>query len=367
MYSLFTGACYFAVAPWQLGLFLFLASLGMGGEWSLAVALVMECWPERHRPKLAGVIGAACNLGFLFIALVALTRQVTVSDWRWMMLVGASPAVLALLVMCLGSRIRTLEGLGEKRRPQPGVGNLQRQAAQPDPAGHGLCRHSPDRHVGGRFGLRAHLGRAKAGRRNRQDPAAAGKHRSRSSRPRRPRNGRNCLHDFAQPRTLERTPIQDVRKPRLRSKSCCPSARSSAVLRRRSIGGMYGRRPVYFGLCLLSLLSCGYLFRFPSVFDAWFMVVAGVVGGITAAFYGWLPLYLPELFPTRVRATGQGVCVQFRSRVGGRRNALHGPVRGPVRQRLRPCHGRHHSHLFVGHDPHLVRARNQGKTIAGLM
>ncbi len=32
------------------------------------------------------------------------------------------------------------------------------------------------------------------------------------------------------------------------------------------------------------------------------------MGGITAAFYGWLPLYLPELFPTRVRATGQGLC-----------------------------------------------------------
>ena len=27
----------------------------------------------------------------------------------------------------------------------------------------------------------------------------------------------------------------------------------------------------------------------------------------TASFYGWLPLYLPELFRTRVRATGQGV------------------------------------------------------------
>ena len=33
-----------------------------------------------------------------------------------------------------------------------------------------------------------------------------------------------------------------------------------------------------------------------------------LVGGTTAAFFGWLPLYLPELFPTRVRATGQGMC-----------------------------------------------------------
>ena len=32
---------------------------------------------------------------------------------------------------------------------------------------------------------------------------------------------------------------------------------------------------------------------------------------MTAAFYGWLPLYLPELFPTRVRATGQGLSFNF--------------------------------------------------------
>jgi SHS family sialic acid transporter-like MFS transporter len=33
-----------------------------------------------------------------------------------------------------------------------------------------------------------------------------------------------------------------------------------------------------------------------------------LIGAATASFYGWLPLYLPELFPTRARATGQGVC-----------------------------------------------------------
>src|SRR6059058_1792442 len=38
-----------------------------------------------------------------------------------------------------------------------------------------------------------------------------------------------------------------------------------------------------------------------------FMAMAFLVGGVTAAFYGWMPLYLPELFPTRIRATAQGV------------------------------------------------------------
>ena len=36
-----------------------------------------------------------------------------------------------------------------------------------------------------------------------------------------------------------------------------------------------------------------------------------LVGASTAALYGWLPLYLPELFPTRVRATAQGISFNF--------------------------------------------------------
>jgi len=76
-------------------------------------------------------------------------------------------------------------------------------------------------------------------------------------------------------------------------------------------GGLWGRRPVYFCLCLFSLLICFYLFHYLTVVDTWFFFIAMSAGGITAAFYGWLPLYLPELFPTRVRATGQGLSFNF--------------------------------------------------------
>ena len=37
------------------------------------------------------------------------------------------------------------------------------------------------------------------------------------------------------------------------------------------------------------------------------LVLAGCGGVFAAAFFGWLPLYLPELFPTRIRATGEGL------------------------------------------------------------
>ena len=30
-------------------------------------------------------------------------------------------------------------------------------------------------------------------------------------------------------------------------------------------------------------------------------------GFVATLFFGWLPLYLPELFPTRVRAAGSGI------------------------------------------------------------
>ena len=72
-------------------------------------------------------------------------------------------------------------------------------------------------------------------------------------------------------------------------------------------GGMLGRRWTYFVLCLASLGACQWLFRgFHGVSPGFFAVVF-LVGLTTASFYGWLPLYLPELFPTRARATGQGL------------------------------------------------------------
>ena len=47
----------------------------------------------------------------------------------------------------------------------------------------------------------------------------------------------------------------------------------------------------------------------PRVGDAGpaFLALSFLVGAMTASFFGWLPLYLPELFPTRVRATAQGL------------------------------------------------------------
>jgi MFS family permease len=76
--------------------------------------------------------------------------------------------------------------------------------------------------------------------------------------------------------------------------------------------GPFGRRPVYAGLCLLSMASMIAFYRQPDpAYGLAFVLFAGILGMISASFYGWLPLYLPELFPTAVRATGQGFGFNF--------------------------------------------------------
>jgi MFS family permease len=68
-----------------------------------------------------------------------------------------------------------------------------------------------------------------------------------------------------------------------------------------------GRRASYFLFCLGSLLSAWYMFMMIRDLHTLvpFMVLYGyfTIGG-----FGTFAAYLPELFPTRVRASGQGFC-----------------------------------------------------------
>ena len=78
-YAIVSALGAFAQHPWHLVAVRFLAALGMGGEWSLGVALVMEIWQGKSRGLLAGLIGAAGNLGYVIVALrnsaVSLLRE----------------------------------------------------------------------------------------------------------------------------------------------------------------------------------------------------------------------------------------------------------------------------------------------------
>src|SRR6058998_3838614 len=265
-YSAFTGFCYFAKEPWHLGALRFVAAFGMGGEWSLGVALVMEAWPSEKRPLLAGVIGAAANVGFALIAVVGLYFKVTQESWRWVMVAGAAPALLALIIQIF---------VPESRRWKESV---KRGAAHPvqEIFGSSLLTATLLAVAFASIALIGTWGSVQ------------------------------WLPLWADQLTQGKMPAAKAATQIVSGVGAIFGCFIGAWF-----GGRIGRRPAYFGLCLLSLIFCGLLFRKIHEYGTPFLILVGIVGGVTAAFYGWLPLYLPELFPTRVRATGQGLSFNF--------------------------------------------------------
>ncbi|MEX0679615.1 MAG: MFS transporter [Pirellulales bacterium] len=292
-YATFSGLCGFAETPWQVASLRFVAALGMGGEWSLGVALVMEIWPAKSRPMLAGLIGAAANVGFLLIALVGLVMAQFIegaadalralglsedwvakligadqSGWRLLMFVGATPALLTFLVRLF---------VPESRRWQ--------QAAQTAPPARIADIFQPGLRHKTLLGMS--LGAV----------ALIGTWASLQWAP-------PWAHAMAENTAYAQTAPSYTQ-------ICSAIGAIAGTLGAAYFAEWFSRRKSYFALCLGSLLVCAYLFRAPMQFDGKFLVLITVAGGLTASFYGWLPLYLPELFPTRIRATGQGFAFNF--------------------------------------------------------
>jgi hypothetical protein len=51
------------------------------------------------------------------------------------------------------------------------------------------------------------------------------------------------------------------------------------------------------------------MFQLTAPLEASFLPVVFAQGLVATLYFGWLPLYLPELFPTRVRAAGSGLAM----------------------------------------------------------
>jgi MFS transporter, SHS family, sialic acid transporter len=261
-YSVFTGMAYFAQHPWHLGGCRFIAALGMGGEWSLGVALVMEAWPSDKRPVMAGLIGAAANFGYAIIAVIGIFFSITITSWRWVMLVGAAPALLALVVVFF---------VPESER---WIESTKKGSSRPlkEVFGPALLKNTLLAIAFASVALIVTWG-------------------------------------IVQWIPLWADQMTGGKQPKVKAYIQLVSSVGAIIgsFIAPVIGGKLGRRPVYFGMCLLSLILCSVLFRAFHAYSSMFLFVVGLVGFSTAAFYGWLPQYLPELFPTRVRATGQGV------------------------------------------------------------
>jgi len=261
-YSVFTGLAYFAHSPEYLAVTRFCAALGMGGEWSLGVALVMEVWPEKSRPMLAGIIGAAANVGFSLIAIIGLFFSVTVHSWRWVVLVGALPALLTFFIRQFVPESEKWKHAAANTRARPMREIFSPQLRRVTLIATGLTAIV----LIGTWGTVQWI------------PLWA-----------------DQLTGGTQPQAKAWTGL------------LAGLGAICGCLAGAWAGGRFGRRITYFGMCLGSFVSCALLFRGGLGYGPGFLALTFLVGAMTASFFGWLPLYLPELFPTRVRATAQGL------------------------------------------------------------
>lgn len=360
-YALCSGVAGFATDAWQLVVIRFVAALGMGGEWSLGVALVMEVWGGESRAMLAGVIGAAANVGYLLVAALSLglgsirgwLADLGLSqswvDWRLLMVCGALPAVLTFFIRLFVPESEKWE----KEQQRGATSSWASRDLLVVLLGVGVCAgllvvwKSVD-NLAVRFlatavalvlvaacylyPIRGYLARS-------GEPAAE---RSRILR-------RMLLAALLSGIPLLATwgAVQwgPMWADQLRSNavkadpSMADAARYwkeytqmasalGAVLGSISgalLAGYMGRRFAYVCLCLASLAAVRLFYLGNTTFTPQFVLTCFLAGFTSAAFYGWLPLYLPELFPTRVRATGQGFGFNF-----GRVLAAVGVLQVPV-------------------------------------
>lgn len=95
LYSIFSGLTYFATTFTQVGVLRFLVAVGVGGEWSVAAALIAETFPGRARAQAAGIFHATSILGTWLAGLAGLAVG---AQWRYAYLLGALPALLIVWV-----------------------------------------------------------------------------------------------------------------------------------------------------------------------------------------------------------------------------------------------------------------------------
>ncbi|HUS37152.1 MAG TPA: MFS transporter [Verrucomicrobiae bacterium] len=104
IYSLCTGLSALATGFWDFAFYRFITGLGVGGEFAVGVSLLAEVMPPRARPYALGLLQALSAVGNITAAAISMgfghleQTGAIGAAWRWMFVVGAVPALLALVV-----------------------------------------------------------------------------------------------------------------------------------------------------------------------------------------------------------------------------------------------------------------------------
>jgi len=285
IYAVFTGLAALSQTWWQLALFRFVTALGIGGEWAAGAALVAEVWPEDKRTKAAGLLQSAWAGGFLVAAVLNLFLRNY--GWRPMFVVGVAPAIVAVFVFLW---VREPERWVKARAAERQAGG-QPVLKLVELFSPGLIRSTL---VGSGLAYVAVFGLWGA---------------------------TNWV-----PTVIRVLPdLQGLNEPELvrRVSYATMLLNVGALAGYLSFGPLadrVGRRRVFALMCLGSLVMLPVTFLTPRTYVQVSLFLP-LLGFFNNGIFSGFPIYLPELYPTRIRATGAGFCFNI-----GRVLAAAGPV-----------------------------------------
>jgi MFS transporter, SHS family, sialic acid transporter len=263
-YSLFTALSALSANIWQFGACRFLGAMGLGGEWGLGVALVMETWPDAKRPLLAGVLGAAANVGFLLCSVIGLVAGGL--GWRALLLVGLAPAVLAFFIR-LAVKEPEKWKQAQERGEKADIGQLWRPPLRKRTM---LACIVSSVVIVGTWGVFQWI-----------------------------------------PTWVNTLVGGDAMEQRATVQMYMAFGQIIGALFGGLLAEWIGRRWSYTVYCITSFITAAALYGLITSYGTGLLLMAAFAGVFATAFFGWLPLYLPELFPTRIRATGEGITYNF--------------------------------------------------------
>jgi MFS family permease len=98
-YAVFAGLTALSWDYWSLLIFRFFTGIGLGAEWGPGAAIVAEFWPPASRGRAAGALHSAYGFGLLLASGIwLLLNPLGPSSWRYMFVIGILPAFLLLYV-----------------------------------------------------------------------------------------------------------------------------------------------------------------------------------------------------------------------------------------------------------------------------
>ena len=276
MYSLFSGLTFFVHSLWQVAALRFLVAMGVGGEWAVAATLVAEVFPPRARAQASGIFHATSILGTWGAALAGMAVG---GQWRYAYILGVAPA---LLVLWVRASVREPEvwRRAEAKTPEHG--------AAPD----GRLGSFVDLLGDSRWRMRAILGMllAAVGLGSFWGVTVAGQ-------------------DLAKEVLMRAGVAQEVavEKAKFAYGIVETAGGGLGLLAFGPLCVWLGRRRAFTlmqaGAVLIVPITC-YL---PANYTQ-LMILLPVFGFFTLGIHAGYAVYFPELFPTRLRATGAGFC-----------------------------------------------------------